>query len=105
MTKAMVFIDGTWFYFNTPKLGKAYGQGEYHVDFGKLPRVLAVEVAKQMGGGEMDIVRTYLFGSYASNYDQRDNDMAQRRRDFFAMLKEEHHYEVEVYPVNFQGRR
>jgi cold shock CspA family protein len=51
------------------------------------------------------VVRTYLFGSYAANYDARDHEMVQRRRDFFSMLKEEHHYEVEIYPVNFMGRR
>jgi cold shock CspA family protein len=105
MAKAMVFIDGTWLYFNTPKLGRAYGQGEYHVDFGKLPRVLAGEVGSQLGSGDIDLVRTYLFGSYASNYDPCDNDAVQRRRDFFSLLKEEYHYEVELYPVNFMGRR
>jgi len=50
-------------------------------------------------------VRTYLFGSYASNYDLRDEDVVQRRLDFFSMLKEEHHYELETFPVNFKGRR
>src|SRR5438309_8035748 len=105
MPKAMLFIDGTWLYFNTARLGRAYGQGEYHLDFGKLPRVLAQEVAAQSTLNEIDVVRTYLFGSYAANYDPRDNDMVQRRRDFFSMLKEEHHYEVEAYPVNFLGRR
>ncbi len=105
MPKTMLFIDGTWLYFNTPRLGQVHGQGEYHLDFGKLPRVLAEEVKNQSSSSEIDVVRTYLFGSYAANYDSRDNDMVQRRRDFFAMLKEEHHYEVEVYPVNFMGRR
>lgn len=104
MAKAMLFIDGTWLYFNTPKLGKVYGQGEYHVDFGKLPKVLADEVARQ-AGGEVEVVRTNLFGSYAANYDPRDNDMVQRRRDFFSLVKEEYHYAVEIYPVNFMGRR
>jgi uncharacterized LabA/DUF88 family protein/cold shock CspA family protein len=105
MPKAMLFVDGTWLYFNTPKLGKVYGRGEYHLDFGKLSKVLAGEVTQQSGIDEIDVVRSYLFGSYAANYDSRDNEMVQRRRDFFAMLKEEYHYEVEIYPVNFHGRR
>jgi len=104
MAKAMLFIDGTWLYFNTPKLGRVYGQGEYHVDFGRLPRVLADEVARQ-SGGDLEVVRTNLFGSYAANYDPRDNDMVQRRRDFFSLVKEEYHYAVSLYPVNFMGRR
>jgi len=105
MTKSMLFIDGTWLYYNTPRLSEAYGQQDFRLDFGKLPPVLAEEVGKQLVRGEMDVVRTYLFGSYAANYDLRDDDAVQRRRDFFDMLKQEYHYEVEVYPINFMGRR
>jgi len=46
-----------------------------------------------------------LFGSYAANYDLRDEDVVQRQRDFFDRLKEEFHYEVEIYPIDFRGRR
>src|SRR5207237_7560217 len=35
----------------------------------------------------------------------RDQDAVQRRIDFFSTLKEEHHYEVETYTVNYRGRR
>lgn len=105
MAKAMLFIDGTWLYSNTPRLSEAYGQPDFRVDFGKLPVVLAAVISQQLSGSEVDIVRTYLFGSYASNYDLRDDDAVQRRRDFFEMLKEEYHYEVETFPINFMGRR
>ena len=105
MAKAMVFIDGTWLYYNTSKLSEAYGQPDYRIDFGKLPQVLARALKKQLPASEVDVVRTYLFGSYAANYDLRDDEAVQRRRDFFDMLKEEYHYEVEVYPINFMGRR
>jgi cold shock CspA family protein/uncharacterized LabA/DUF88 family protein len=101
----MLFIDGTWLYSNTPRLSEAYGQQDFRVDFGKLPQVLAEEVSRQLGGAEIDVVRTYLFGSYAANYDLRDDDAVQRRRDFFDILKEEYHYEIETYPINFMGRR
>lgn len=105
MPKIMLFIDGTWLYYNTSKLSDAYGQPDFHIDFGKLPQVLAETIKKQLGGTEVDIVRTNLFGSYAANYDFRDDETVQRRRDFFDMLKEEYHYEVEVFPINFMGRR
>lgn len=105
MPKAMLFIDGTWLYSNTPKLAESYGRGDYHLDFGKLPRVLAEEVGRQMGGSEVDVVRTHLFGSYAAHCDPRDEDAVLRRLDFFSLLKEQYHYEVEVYPINFRGRR
>ena len=58
-----------------------------------------------MGGAEIDVVRTHLFGSYAANYDLRDDEAVQRWLDFFDRLKEEYHYEVELFPVNFMGRR
>jgi cold shock CspA family protein len=101
----MIFVDGTWLYANTGRLSEVYGKDDFHVDFGRLPRVLAEEVATQLGATEMDVVRTYLFGSYAGNYDIKDDDLVQRRLDFFSMLKEEYHYELEIFPVNFRGRR
>lgn len=105
MAKIMLFIDGTWLYSNTPKLAESYGSRDFQVDYGRLPRVLADEVGKQLGATEVDVVRTYLFGSYASNHDLRDDDAVQRRLDFFSMLKEEYHYELEIFPINFRGRR
>ena len=105
MAKVMLFIDGTWLYANTRRLGEHYGKQEYHVSFGKLPQVLAEEVGKQMALTDVDVVRTYLYGSYASNYNLQDDEAVQARLEFFARLKEEYHYEVEIFPINFMGRR
>lgn len=105
MIKAMVFIDGTWLYSNTLKLSELHGDPNYHIDFGKLPNILGSEVALQFGELDVDVVRTYLFASNATDYDLRDQDLVDRRRDFFDMLKEEHHYELEIYPISFKGRR
>jgi cold shock CspA family protein len=101
MAKIMVFIDGTWLYYNISRLGEE----DFQLDFGKLPQVLADEVGKQIVLPELDVVRTYFFASYASNYDLRDDDTVQRRLDFFSMLKEEYHYELRVFPIDFKGRR
>ena len=65
-----------------PSSAEAYGKSDFQVDFGRLPKVLAEEVSKQLGEVETNIVRTYLFGSYASNYDLRDDDAVQRRLRF-----------------------
>jgi len=105
MIKMMLFIDGTWLYSNTPRLAGSYGKGDFQVDFGRLPRVLAEEVSRQLGPVEVDVVRTYLFGSFASNCDARDDEAVKRRLDFFSLLKEEYHYELEIFPINFRGRR
>jgi uncharacterized LabA/DUF88 family protein len=105
MIKIMIFIDGTWLYSNTYKLSEAYGDPNFHVDFGKLPRVLKQEVSEQVGEVEVDVVRTYLFGSCPANYDLRDEEMVVRRKDFFEILREEYHYEVEIFPIDFKNRR
>jgi len=101
----MLFIDGTWLYSNVPRLSDAYGRPDFRVDFGKLPFVLADVIGGRLNGTAIDVVRTCLFGSYAANHDPRDDEAVQRRRDFFSMLSQEHHYEVETYPINFRGRR
>jgi len=105
MAKIMIFIDGTWLYQNYPKLAAFSGKEDFHVDYGKLPGVLAQEVGRQLGSLDVDVVRTYLFGSYAWNADLRDEDRVQRGLDFYTMLTEEYHYEVETFPINFRGRR
>jgi cold shock CspA family protein len=103
--KFMLFIDGTWLYSNTPRLVEASGEPGFALDFGKLPRVLADEVARSMGHDEWTVVRTHLFGSYADNVDPRDADPVQRRLGFFTMLRQSHGYEVEAFPINFRGKR
>ena len=105
VAKIMLFIDGTWLYSNSPRLSETFGDRNYHLDFGKLPGVLAQEVAQQLGTSDVDVVRTYLFGSYADNCDLRDEDAAGKSIEFYDMLKQEFHYEVELFAINFKGRR
>ncbi len=102
--KVMVFIDGTWLYLNTSKLATEQDQ-EYHIDYGLLPKVLGAKVSEYMSIPDLDIVRTHLFGSIAANHNVLDDDAVQRRQDFFDRLREEYNYEVEIFPINFHGRR
>lgn len=105
VAKAMVFIDGTWLYSNVPKLCETYAQPGFRIDFGKLPNLLCDQLYEMMTDEGVDLVRTHLFGSYAASYDPRDAEAVQRRRDFFEMLGSEHRYDVDLYPVDFRGRR
>lgn len=105
MIKFMLFIDGTWLYSNTSRLVEASGEPGFVLDFGKLPRVLAEEVGKRLGHDEYTVVRTHLFGSYAHHVDPRDIEPVERRLNFFSMLRQQHHYEVEAFPVEFRGKR
>lgn len=105
MLKIMLFVDGTWLYSNTPRLAESYGKSDFQLDFGRLPHVLSEEIQSQLNELDVHVVRTYLFGSYAANYNPRDHEAVQRRLDFFYRLKEEYHYELETFPINFRGRR
>jgi cold shock CspA family protein len=104
MIKAMLFIDGGWLYANMAELGKAAGKTDFQVDFGRLPGVLAEEIGRQTGL-RVDIVRSHYFGSYAENYDPVDESSVERRKAFFARLREDHNYEVETFPIDYRGRR
>jgi uncharacterized LabA/DUF88 family protein len=104
MAKIMVFIDGTWLYSNHRNLQEAYGD-EFQIDYGKLPSTIGKIVSENLGGADVDIVRTHLYGSNARNYSDDDRDMVFRRKDFFNLLREEYHYEVDVYEIDYRGRR
>ena len=105
MTKVMIFIDGSWLYANTGKLAQDYARPDLQIDYGLLPEALSQRVAKSINLPNIDIVRTHLFASIPDNYDQADYESVRRRLDFFNLLKEEHHYEVELFPIDFRGRR
>lgn len=104
MIKAMLFIDGGWLYANMAELGKAAGKADFQVDFGRLPGVLAEEIGRQTGL-RLDLIRSHYFGSYAENYDPVDESSVERRKAFFARLREDHNYEVETFPIDYNGRR
>src|SRR5262245_42972066 len=105
MIKFMLFIDGTWLYSNTSRLVEASGEPNFVLDFGRLPRVLAEEVGRRLGHDEWSVVRTHMFGSYAANVDPRDREPVERRLNFFTMLRQQHHYEIEAFPIEFRGKR
>jgi hypothetical protein len=71
VAKVMLFIDGTWVYATVRNLARVYGEEEFLIDYGKLPQVLAKRVGEHLGSTEIDIVRSYLFGSFAVNYAPR----------------------------------
>ena len=100
MTKVMIFIDGSWLYNNFRNLGE-----DFQIDYGKLPGVIGNEVAHKLGQDHIDIVRTFLFGSNATNYLDEDKEMVKRRRIFYDILREEYGYDVEVHLVDYRNRR
>jgi cold shock CspA family protein len=105
MIKLMVFIDGTWLYSNLRHLARESHTNGFYIDYGVLPKALKRYLEEREGMPTLDLVRTTLFGSYPVNYDAIDEDRAQRRKDFFSLLREDYHYEVETFPIDYQRRR
>ncbi len=70
MAKVMIFIDGTWLYSNLRNLGD-----DFQIDYGKLPRVVGNKIAEKLGERSVDIVRIFLFGSNATNYQEADKEL------------------------------
>jgi uncharacterized LabA/DUF88 family protein/cold shock CspA family protein len=105
MIKAMVFIDGSWLYANLGELARTYDQPDFQIDFGRLPQVLADDVAEQAGLGRIDLVRTVFFASYAESCDPRDLPLVHRRQAFFTRLREDYSYDLETFGINYHGRR
>jgi cold shock CspA family protein len=101
----MVFIDGTWLYSNLRHLAKESNHPGFHIDYGALPKAVAAELAERNQLGELELIRTFLFGSYPINYDLVDEDRARKRKDFFTMLREDYHYDVEAFPIDYAERR
>jgi cold shock CspA family protein len=105
MSKAMIFIDGTWLYQNMSRLLDYTEDRNYQIDFHKLPEAIVNELKEQLPGQDFDIIRGYMFGAYPVKVDPQDEVLSLRQRDFYVRLREEFFYHVETYPVNFKGRR
>ncbi|VAX17968.1 hypothetical protein MNBD_NITROSPINAE03-592, partial [hydrothermal vent metagenome] len=105
MPRIMVFIDGTWLYSNLRHLAKESEQASFFIDYGILPSVLQNELETRDNLPTCDLVRTHLFGSYPVNYSLEDEERARRRKEFFTLLREDYHYEVEAFPIDYQGRK
>jgi cold shock CspA family protein/uncharacterized LabA/DUF88 family protein len=104
MRKVMIFIDGTWLYYNKSRLAPD-ANADFHLDYGKIATVLAEELEQILGGQPVDVVRTHFFGSYPENCAPQDEQLAERPRGFFAMLKDRYGYEISAFPTDFRGRR
>ncbi len=101
----MVFIDGTWLYSNLRHLAKESEQTGFFIDYGILPFALQDALERRDSLPPCDLVRTHLFGSYPVNYSLEDEERARRRKEFFTLLREDYHYEVEAFPIDYQGRK
>lgn len=107
MYKVMIFIDGTWLYRTLPRLAEQSGKGEFKIDYGVLPQVVARELAERLGVDPLgiDVVRNHIFASLPTNYDHLDEGLITRQNEFYKLLREDYHYDTELFNIDFRGRR
>ncbi len=76
------------------------GEFAFRVDFGGLPGILGPGF-----GGKIGIGETYRFINHADNYDPLNGEAAELQLGSLHWLKEQFHYEVVLFPIDFAGRR
>jgi len=105
-TKVMVFIDGTWLYYQLfgngkhCKLTQRYGDGwgdRYHIDYSRLPQLISDHVSAELMRTQpyaqraVEVVRVLVFSSFRADEAEL---ISPRQRMFRAM--QELHYEVHL---------
>jgi hypothetical protein len=107
--RTMMFIDGTWLAVTANRMAEQLGYGKRvggPLRFGALPLLCAEHIARQLPSGDpLDVVRTHYFASIATNHDPVDDDVVQRRSEFFDALRRQHRYEVYRFDIDYRGGR
>lgn len=97
----MIFIDGTWLWHNMMSVSSASG---LKVDLAKLPVTLISELSRVL---KTTIVptNTVLCASVPINTHPHDIKSISKRRHFFEVLRDKCGYNIELFEIDFHGRR
>ena len=104
MTRAMLFVDGSWLYRVRRRLREATGRAEYKIDYGLLPDVLRGEAAARANAPDLQVMRKFFVGSVPINVHPVDAEKVERQRAFYR-IPERLGYDVRLGYVDFKGRR
>jgi hypothetical protein len=99
--KAMIFIDGTWLWHNMMYL---HANNNHKIDLSMLPQLLITALNKI----QKPIIKydhTILCASIPVNTDPEDYKLISKRQHFFNVLRDRCGYGVELYEIDFHGRR
>ena len=106
MYKVMIFIDGTWLYRTLPRLAEQSGKSEFKSTTACCPRWWAASwpiawgwTPRHRRGAQ------HIFASLPTNYDHLDEGLITRQNEFYKLLREDYHYETELFNIDFRGRR
>ena len=96
----MLFIDGSWLYQVRPFLLNVEGRPDFELDYKALPVLVKNQLQNTMEF-QVDMVRTWYFGTVAVNKPGHDNT---RERQFYEMLNKRCLYSTEIYEVDFKNK-
>ena len=96
----MLFIDGSWLYHVRKCLLNLYGQKDFELDYISLSKKKKNHLQQQLET-QVDMVRTYYFGTIAINKPGHDN---LREKQFYEMLNKRCLYNTEIYDFDFKNK-
>lgn len=97
MQRCKVFIDGSWLWHSM----MSYNSDHSHrYNIGALPSHLVAAL-----GENHTYVGTILCASIPKNVDPQDLPQVDKRFKFFKLLKDKYNFELDLYEIDFQGRR
>lgn len=96
-SRVMFFIDGTWLWHNMMPQKQKSG---LKLDLYKLPRELIKIFPYRVNLGPV-----ILSASLPKNVDPRDENLVKKRENFFLILEKKCHYTLDIFQIDFRGRR
>jgi len=100
----MIFIDGTWLDHERKILEEKFQFQSLEI-YRNLAHILVKKLKDHLQISEVDLVRVNFFASIPTNVDPRDEEEIEKQRKFYEILRKDFGYEVELYDVDFKGRR
>lgn len=95
--RVMFFIDGTWLWHNMMPQKRRSG---LKLDLYKLPREIVKCLPTRVTLGPV-----ILSASLPKNVDPRDTKLVTKRENFFHLLEKKCQYTLDIYEIDFRGRR
>ena len=99
--RVIIFIDGTWLWHNMMAMRAVQGP---KIDLSKLPNLLIQQVCNQLEL-PLEYIATILCASIPINTHSLDARIVSKRRHFFEVLQAKCGYTVELFEIDFRGRR
>lgn len=94
--KAMVFIDGSWFYHSRQVLFDACGEDSFEIDYKRLPVLIQDSIGDYLDQ-DVDLVRTCYFGTLPIN---KPGYNPAKQRTFYDFLAGQCGFDTEVVDID-----